>query len=179
MRYIALIRKLNAGSENRIKKDQLQEIFISLNYNDVKVYINSGNVVFDSNDNIKNIKGNIEKSLTSYFANDMQVIILNKNDFKRIADQIPNEWKNDEIQRTDVAFLFDNINNVEILNSLPFNEKYITVKYINNALIWNLQKTNYNKSRLGKIIMSDLYKNMTLRNINTVRELYKILINSA
>ncbi len=116
MRYVALIRKLNAGSENRIKKDQLQEIFTLLNFNDVKVYINSGNVIFDSSDTIKNIKGNIEKSLTAYFANDMQVIVFNKKDFKRIVDQIPNEWKNDEIERTDVAFLFDKINNVEILN---------------------------------------------------------------
>ena len=105
----------------------------------------------------------------------MQVIVFNKKVFKRIVDQIPNEWKNDEIQRTDVAFLFDKINNVEILNSLPFNEEYVTVKYVNNALTWNLQRTNLNKSRLGKVIISDLYKYMTLRNINTVRELYKIL----
>lgn len=105
----------------------------------------------------------------------MEIVIYNKIEYFNIVDQLPKEWENNENERTDVAFLFKKINSREILEDLPFNKDNIKVMYVNNALIWNLKKINLNKSKLSKLIGSELYKNMTMRNINTVRKLYNIM----
>jgi uncharacterized protein (DUF1697 family) len=43
--------------------------------------------------------------------------------------------------------------------------------YVNGAIIWNVQRENYNKSQLNKIISHKIYKDMTVRNVNTARHL--------
>ena len=41
--------------------------------------------------------------------------------------------------------------------------------------MWNLKRTDYNKSRINKIISCELYKDMTIRNVNTALALAKLL----
>lgn len=175
MRFITFVRKLNAGTENRINKNDLQNIYELLNFKNVKVYINSGNVIFDTELKEEYLKEIIVNAFTKYFNNVMEIVIYNKIEYFNIVDQLPKEWENNENERTDVAFLFKKINSREILEDLPFNKDNIKVMYVNNALIWNLKKINLNKSKLSKLIGSELYKNMTMRNINTVRKLYNIM----
>jgi uncharacterized protein (DUF1697 family) len=178
MGFVALIRKLNAGSENRIKKEDLWKVFDQLNLQNIQVYINSGNVIFDSGLKEEALKIKIENALSTHFSNKIEIVIYNKTIFEKIVTQIPAEWKNNEKERTDVAFLFENIDNAKILNELPVNKEYIEVMYVRRALIWNLKRVNLNKSRLGKLIGSEFYRNMTIRNVNTVRELFNMLRNT-
>lgn len=44
--YIAMLRGINVGGHKRIKMDQLRESFEALGFEQVKTYIQSGNVVF-------------------------------------------------------------------------------------------------------------------------------------
>lgn len=47
MNYVALLRKINVGTANRTSKKSLEEVFNNLGYNNVQIYINSGNVILD------------------------------------------------------------------------------------------------------------------------------------
>jgi uncharacterized protein (DUF1697 family) len=44
--YISMLRGINVGGHKRIKMDQLRESFEALDFEQVKTYIQSGNVVF-------------------------------------------------------------------------------------------------------------------------------------
>jgi len=46
-RYIAFLRGINVGGHH-VKMEQLRELFTELGFNNVKSYINSGNIFFDS-----------------------------------------------------------------------------------------------------------------------------------
>ena len=48
MRYIALLRGINVGGKNKIKMIELKNLFEVLNFRNIKTYIQSGNVIFDS-----------------------------------------------------------------------------------------------------------------------------------
>ena len=91
----------------------------------------------------------------------------------KIAKSIPCDWQNNDAQKTDVAYLFDSIDNENIINELPIKKEYIQLIYVKGALIWNVRREDYNKSHLNKIISHKAYKDMTIRNVNTARYLAK------
>lgn len=54
-RYMALLRGINISGKNKVVMAELKKEFESLNLEDVKTYLNSGNVIFSSRENIEKI----------------------------------------------------------------------------------------------------------------------------
>ena len=54
-RYMALLRGINIRGKNKVVMAELKKEFESLNLEDVKTYLNSGNVIFSSRENIEKI----------------------------------------------------------------------------------------------------------------------------
>lgn len=180
MKHIALLRGVNAGGLRRVEMGELRGVFARLGLGAAQTVLNSGNVVFSADGGggaaaADVLRGNIEAAVKKTFNLQIPVLVLAGRQLSAIAAAIPAEWKNDAAQRTDVAFLFPEINSKKILGELPFNGEYIRARYARGALFWNLQKKHYNKSRLGKIIGEPAYQFMTLRNVNTVRRLAAIV----
>jgi uncharacterized protein (DUF1697 family) len=65
-RYVAFLRGINVGGHNIIHRAKLQEIFISLGYQNVSVYKQSGNIIFDADTtNEELIKKTIQEKLSA------------------------------------------------------------------------------------------------------------------
>ncbi|HBB38474.1 MAG: PF08002 family protein [Candidatus Magasanikbacteria bacterium GW2011_GWD2_43_18] len=173
MKYIALLRGINAGKTRRVEMKKLKALFESLGYTHVFTYINSGNVIFESKDTKKNISKNVEASLKKEYGFEILTLIKTAKEMKKIADMIPAEWQNDATQKSDVAYLFPHIDSKKILDELPIHKEYIDIRYIKGALYWNVDRKNYNKSHLNNIISHTAYQFMTVRNVNTARYLAK------
>lgn len=169
MKYIALLRGINAGKNRRVEMKKLKVLFESLGFTSISTYINSGNVVFNSNKAKESIRHNVEKKLNDEFGFDIPALIKTEMELQKIAEFIPTFWQNDTEQRTDVAYLFDEIDSETILYELPVNREFIDVRYVKGAVLWNINRNNYNKSRLNRLIDHDLYQRMTVRNVNTAR----------
>jgi uncharacterized protein (DUF1697 family) len=171
MRYVALFRGINVGNSKRISKQTLKDIFERSGLEDVYVYINSGNVLFSTKENKDTVTKKIENEVKKEIGVQVPVIIIKQQEIKRIVSIVPNKWCNDDEQRTDVAFLFPEIDKMSIIEKLPIDRDYAEVVYTKGAVIWNIDRTNINKSRLNKIIGHSTYHLMTIRNINTTRYL--------
>lgn len=87
---------------------QLKSIFEALGLANVSTYINSGNVFFESSDTRENITNLIEKSLFEMTNTEVKVLVKSKAEIIKIAKCIPSEWENNTVQKTDVAYLFEN-----------------------------------------------------------------------
>ncbi len=175
MRYIALLRGINVGGNKKVEMKRLKILFESSGCSNVSTYINSGNIIFESDKERNVIKEEIEKILKKEFGFDIPVLIKTKQEIKKIADAIPKTWQNDTEQKTDVAFLFKEIDSKEVINLLPIKKEFINIKYIRGAIFWNVKRENVNKSHLTKIISHKIYQSMTVRNINTARYLAEAL----
>lgn len=173
MKFIALLRGINAGKLRRVEMKKLKALFESLGYSQVSTYINSGNIMFNSNKKIKDIHKNIEINLKKEFGFDIPAIIKTEKEIQKIATAIPKEWQNDSKQRSDVAYLFKEIDSKKTLNDIPIKKEYIDIRYTKGALYWNIDRKNYNKSHLNKLINHKFYQLMTIRNVNTARHLAK------
>ena len=171
MDYIALLRGINVGNSIKINMKELKTLFEQCGFSNVSTYINSGNVIFKSNDKKNSITENIEKALHITSGNEVKVLVKTKSEVVEIANSIPGDWQNNDDLKTDVAYLFESIDNENIINELPIKKEYIQVIYVKGALIWNVRREDYNKSHLNKIISHKAYKDMTIRNVNTARYL--------
>ena len=171
MKYVALLRGINVGKNNRIDMKSLKSLFEMNGYHNVSTYINSGNVIFESDKLSKILVAEIESSLLKMTEAKIPVLVKTVNELAQIAAQIPVNWENDTGQRTDIAYLFDEADTEDIINELPIRKEYLDIRYTAGALIWNVRRENYNKSQLNKIIGHRLYQYMTIRNVNTARYL--------
>jgi uncharacterized protein (DUF1697 family) len=171
MKYAALLRGINVGTTKRIDMKHLKSLFESLGYINVATYINSGNVRFESNDPVEKIRMSLDACFRTELGYEVPTLVKSLEEMQLIAAEIPAQWQNDSDQRTDVAYLFDDIDNIDIIDKLPFKKDIVYIHYVKGAVIWNLSRGNYNKSRLNKLIGHTLYQSMTLRNVNTARRL--------
>lgn len=171
MKYAALLRGINVGNSNRIDMKSLKAMFENLEYKNVSTYINSGNVLFESAKAANAIRDEIEFNIREKFGHDIPVLVKPIKELQKIASEIPSLWMNDDVQRTDVAYLFSEIDSIKIIDELPLKMEYIDVRYTKGAIYWNVMRENYNKSHLNKLISHKLYRYMTIRNVNTARYL--------
>lgn len=88
--YIALIRAINVGGHRKIKMKDLRKMFMSMGFENVKTYIQSGNVVFSSpeTDSAK-LAGNIESEILNHFGHDVDAIIRTPEHFKVLTESNP------------------------------------------------------------------------------------------
>lgn len=176
MVYVALLRGINVGGNNKIEMAKLKLVFEALGFLNVKTFIASGNVIFSagSEDSAALCK-KIESAITKKFDIDVRVLLRDIKSIGKIVRALPDAWVNNANMKCDVMFLWESIDQKNILKELPINPKIEDVKYVPGAVLWRIDRTNATKSRMFKIIGTKLYKEMTVRNCNTVRKVYALM----
>ena len=88
--YIALLRGMNVGSRKKIEMPELIAAFESLGFEDVKTYIQSGNVVFDSTEKDKNeLSSMIQEKIKWAFNYPVSVVLRTANELQGIIATNP------------------------------------------------------------------------------------------
>ena len=171
MQYIALLRGINVGGNRKVPMNKLEETFVSLGYSNVRTYINTGNVLFETNSTNFEV---ITHALEAKFGFTVPVIVLSIESLKHIAGAIPIEWLNNAEQKTDVLFLWPSVDYANVIEEIYTVEGIDTLHYVPGAIIWHIDKKDYNKSGMNVFIKNNIYKNVTVRNCNTVRKLVEV-----
>lgn len=174
MKYIALLRGINVGGNRKVEMKRLKSLLESMGYSNVSTYLNSGNVIFESTEKQNKLQKEINVNLEKEFGFEIPTLVKSQTEIKNIIKNIPAEWQNNSEQKTDVAFLFDEIDSEKTIEDLPIKKEFISIHYIKGAIYWNIDRKFYNKSQMNKIASHKLYKLMTIRNINTARNLAEI-----
>lgn len=171
-KYVALLRGINVGGNNKVNMGELKEVFEKMGFSDVSTYINSGNVLFSSKavPSAEKIEAAIEKQ----FGFPVRTLVRDTNDLKAVAKAVSDEWVNDKDQKTDVLFLWDGYDSKKSIDLIKTNNSVDTLMYVKKSIVWHIDKKDYNKSGMNKFIGTEVYKNMTARNINTVRKLVEL-----
>lgn len=178
MTYVALLRGINVGGNNKVEMKKLKATFETLGFTAVVTYINSGNIIFTTSEkNEKNLIEKIETAIAQDFGLTIKVVVKTFKAIEAICHQIPTEWQNNKTMKTDVMFLWEEYDNPEVLEQLQL-KPCDNVLYCSGAVIWNIQTSDYNQSGMPKLIGTRLYKHMTVRNVNTVRKLYELMKES-
>lgn len=176
MIYVALLRGINVGGNNKVDMKLLKETFEGVGMESVTTYINSGNVIFvDMKHSKEEIQKILEEAILRNFNLDIKVLVRSINDFESIMKNIPESWKNDKGMRSDALFLWEEIDGKIVLDELKLDSEIDTVIYVPGAILWSLDKSNITKSGMSKLIGTKVYKKITVRNVNTTRKIYEIM----
>ncbi len=176
MVYVALLRGINVGGNNKVDMKTLKTSFETLGHTDVITYINSGNIIFRSdNADVKQLETKLEKQIEDDFGLSIRVILRTLANISLVEKAIPISWTNDSTMKTDVMFLWEEVDSPRVLEQLTIKPDIDEVKYVNGAVIWRVDRDKVTRSGLLKIIGSDLYKLMTIRNVNTLRKIKRIM----
>src|SRR5437764_15217352 len=74
--FVSLWRGINVGGHHKIRMDELKELYESLGFKDVLPYIQSGNVVFTSDEaDLARMRGQIEEGFEKKFGFHVEVIV--------------------------------------------------------------------------------------------------------
>ncbi len=178
MKYVVLLRGVNVGGNRRVPKKVFQKVLENLGFYGVQTYINSGNAVFSSNH--EPTASEVQKALEEHFGFAIPTLLLRGDTVQRIAEAIPPEWTNDTPkpdksgQKSDILYLFDEVNSPAILEKLGYRPEIETMLYVDGAVLANITRANQMKGSLQKIIGTKLYNQMTIRNITTAKKLAKL-----
>lgn len=175
MRYVALLRGINVGGNNRVEMARLRNSLESLGLTEVSTYINSGNIFFTSNKSVAILTKLIEDAIESEFGFHVHVVLRDKPNITALVKAIPTKWINDSSAKADVLFLWEDVDKQSVLKELTIKEGIDDVRYVPGAVIWHVDRADAGKSGLMKIIGTPLYKKVTIRNVNTTRKLAELL----
>ncbi|MFK9092582.1 DUF1697 domain-containing protein [Bacillus salipaludis] len=176
MIYIALLRGINVGGNNKIDMKSLKQTFEKAGMNDVVTYINTGNIIFSYKGLSKDeLSCMLEEVIHKDFGLQIKVVVRSIDDVRGIINAIPDTWKNDKDMKSDVMFLWDEIDDESVLKNLVVKPNIDTVKYVPGAILWSVDKKNVTKSGMSKIVGSMIYKQVTVRNVNTARKIYELM----
>ena len=109
MIYLALLRGINVGRNKRIKMVDLVDTFESLGFKNVRTYIQSGNVIFESDStDAANIATCIERKIKQTFSFSVKVIIRSEHELENVIKSNPFVGDSDvELDKLYVIFLSD------------------------------------------------------------------------
>lgn len=179
MKYVALLRGINVGGNHRVSKTELQTVLENLGFRDVVIYINSGNAVFAS-DHLP-VAHEVQQALEAYFGFAIPALILSGKKVQAIAAAILADWTNDAPkpdksgQKSDVLYLFDDINEPGIIEKMGYKPEVETMIYVDGAVLANVTRANQSKYSLLRVIGTPLYRQMTIRNITTAKKLAELV----
>ncbi|MUK87907.1 DUF1697 domain-containing protein [Ornithinibacillus sp. L9] len=176
MVYIALLRGINVGGKNKIDMKLLKQTFERVGMNDVMTYINTGNIIFSYNGKSKiELSRLLEEAIQNDFGLQIKVVVRSIDNVREVVNEIPDTWKNDKDMKSDVMFLWEEIDDESVLRNLVIKPNIDKVKYVPGAILWSVDKKNVTKSGMSRVVGSKIYKQVTVRNVNTVRKVYELM----
>jgi uncharacterized protein (DUF1697 family) len=174
VRYVALLRGINVGQGARVSMADVKTLLEGLGLYDVVTYLNSGNVIFSSELSVSNLTHLLEGEFERRFGSAIPTLVKTSAEVVSIARAIPGEWSSDEGEQTYVAYLFSDVDKPGLVAELPVKPEFLSIFYTPGAIVWNIKRKDYNRSRITKIVGHSSYARMTTRNVNTARKLAEL-----
>lgn len=179
MIYVALLRGINVGGNNKIDMKQLKKTFEQAGMQQVVTYINSGNIIFADHQDRTNAQSEIsallEQAITADFGLRIKVLVRDMNEITSIMQALPSNWTNDDQAKSDVLFLWDELHDVDILEKLSLKPGVGELILVPGALLYSVSRDEASRSGMNKLAGSKIYSYMTVRNVNTTRKIYELM----
>lgn len=176
--YIALLRGVNVSGKNILKMAELREVLEKAGFLNVSTYIQSGNIIFQSNESSKALKSKIEELIATQFGLTVPTLILTIEELKKIAENNPFIATPDTNQdMVYYVFLFDQPEAAHVtkLESMDISPEQIVVA---DNMVYFFPVKGYGKSKLSNnVFESKLKVKATARNHKTVNKLLTLADN--
>jgi len=170
--YTAFLRGINVGGHHKVPMVELKKLFESLNFVQVKTFLNSGNINFESPNQIfvEELENILETAIENKFGFKVPVIVRKKNEILTLVNSNP--FKNVAITsqiRLYVSF-FKKVPKQHLNLTSNDENAAFRILEITNKHICSVLDLDKNSSIAAMDIIEKFYgsQNLTTRNWNTI-----------
>lgn len=174
--HLALLRGINVSGHNMIKMDALKTLLENAGFQNVRTYIQSGNVFVDSEEvNGASVGFKIKQEIFKELGLEVPVVVIGKEDLEACLKNNPYLKENDcDTKKLYVAFISKELSS-GALNDLKISQFKPDEAAIDKSRIYIKYAIGAGKTRLDqKYIEKKLNVVATIRNWNTVTTLLEM-----
>ena len=179
MEYVALLRGINVGGNNKVVMSELREQVAAGGFGHVRTYINSGNLIFEAEDDAshEDVAQRVEDLLASRYDFPIRVALLTAQDYLEELHNLP-DWWHGKVARRDAIFYtrgLDRDHVRERIEAMELGDEAVHVG--EHAVFWgkfdekSFLKTAYHK----RLLREDFYSQVTIRSGSTVEKIATML----
>ena len=179
MEYVALLRGINVGGNNKVVMSELRAQIAAAGFGHVRTYINSGNLLFEAEDQAshEDIAQAVEDILARHYDFPIRLALLTAQDYLAQLDELP-DWWHGEVARRDALFYtrgLDRHHVRERIEAMELGDE--AVHFGEHAVFWgkfdekSFLKTAYHK----RLLREDFYRQVTIRSGSTVEKIAAML----
>jgi uncharacterized protein (DUF1697 family) len=171
---IAMLRGINVTGHHIIRMEELRASFARLGFKNVKTYIQSGNVVFETDEAADGLSAKIEKRIFKDFGFEVRVLTKSAKELAEIVKRNPLAKKGNDEARLYVTFLSDDPprNALELVQPLAAGAE--EVRIVDRAVYLRIPN-GYGETKLSNAaIEKKLSCGATTRNWNTTKTLLEM-----
>lgn len=167
--FIVLLRGINVSGKNKLSMAELRELLNELEFKNVQTYIQSGNIILNSEESKTTICKKIKDGIKTKFGYDVPVIAKTVSEWKKAIKNYPFPINNPKI----VAFVFldkkTSETNIEA-NGLNDDEYQI-----DNDMVYLYCPSTFARTKLSNnLIERKLKVTATTRNLRTTLKLLEL-----
>lgn len=176
-KYIALLRGINVGGRNKVSMPELKKQFEQNGFNEVKTYINSGNIIFSTNEaNEKELKEKCEALIVSRFHLSIPVVIISAADLMTALNHAPSWWDQEKDAKHNAIFVMPPATVDRVFQEVGIiKPEYEKVDHYGRLIFWSAPIKTFSRTRWSKVVGSSVYDHITIRNANTVKKLLQLI----
>jgi uncharacterized protein (DUF1697 family) len=174
MKYFAFLRAINVGGHN-VKMAALKQIFESLGFTQIRTFIASGNVGFESpSKQTKELEKSLEKKLQSSLGFEVATFLRTEAELTEISNFKPfSESALKTAVSVNVAFLKDSSDDEVVRKVMTL--KTLTDEFnIHGREVYWLVRTRQSESSFSNAVLEKTIKaSSTIRGIETIKKMIR------
>ncbi|MCL9804547.1 DUF1697 domain-containing protein [Flavobacterium amniphilum] len=174
--HLALLRGINVSGHNMIKMDDLKTLLDRMGFQNVRTYIQSGNVFVDSEEEHGATVGfKIKQEIFKEWGYDVPIIVITKEDLEACLNNNPYlKEKEADTKKLYFTFISKELNESSI-HDLKMSQVKPDEAVIDKSRIYVKYAVGAGKTRFDqKYIEKKLNVTATMRNWNTVTKLLEM-----
>ena len=172
-RYIAMLRGINVGGHKKIKMVDLKAYIMEIGFDNVETYIQSGNIVFQSDLDVATTRDAIQNKIEEKYGWEVPTIIRTQTELKSVIERNP--FSDEQLDRLCVTFL-SGLPDQELVNSLREISYEPEEFIIEGRDIYFYSPLGFAKAKMSNNLFENKLKvNATTRNWKTVNKLLEMV----
>jgi uncharacterized protein (DUF1697 family) len=172
MRYVALLRGINVGGRNSVAMKDLREAFEAAGFQSVKTYINSGNVLFESDSPAASLAAGLEAMLERRFAIPLVVVVRSHRQFRNVVEKAPDGFgAQPGTYHSDVIFLKAPLTSRQAMQVVKLREGVDQAWPGAGVVYFARLSERRAQSQMSRIVGTPEYQEMTIRSWTTTTKL--------
>jgi uncharacterized protein (DUF1697 family) len=172
---ISLLRGINVGGHKKVKMADLKTLYASLDFDNVTTYVQSGNIVFQSDAPLASLPVLINDAIETSFGFSTDILIRTMADWRRLIEENPfSKDSNMDVSKL-YATLLTETPSQQAINALSEIKAQPDHYHLNGQTIYLHCLNGYGRTKLSNNFWEKKLKiRATTRNWKTVNRLFAI-----